>query len=102
MSPAAPNALSARPAREASTALRTALTMMAAGAFMRTFLFAVLLLPIAAPVGAETRSFGIASFEKVRVDGPFKVRLTTGVAPFATATGSPAAVARGGDEGWGR
>lgn len=59
---------------------------------MGTFLLAAALLAIGAPAGAETRSFGITSFEKVRVDGPFKVRLTTGVAPFATASGSPAAL----------
>src|SRR5579864_9742908 len=94
MSQAAPNARSARPDREASAALRTALTMMAEGVPMRTFLIAAAVLAIAAPVGAETRNFGITSFEKVRVDGPFKVRLTTGVAPFATATGSPAALDR--------
>lgn len=68
--------------------------MMAEGAPMRIFLIAAVLLAIAAPAGAETRNFGITSFEKVRVDGPFKVRLTTGVAPFATATGSPAALDR--------
>ncbi|HEX3422309.1 MAG TPA: DUF2807 domain-containing protein [Sphingomicrobium sp.] len=61
---------------------------------MRTFLTVAILLSIAAPAGAETRNFGITSFEKVRVDGPFKVRLATGVAPFASATGSPAALDR--------
>lgn len=61
---------------------------------MRTFLVAAAFLAIAAPVSGETRTFGITSFEKVRVDGPFKVRLVTGVAPFATATGSPAALDR--------
>ena len=61
---------------------------------MRTFLIAALFLTVAAPVSGETRDFGITSFEKVRVDGPFKVRLATGVAPFATATGSPAALDR--------
>ena len=68
--------------------------MMAEGAPMRTFLVIAALICTAAPVGAETRNFGITSFEKVRVDGPFKVRLTTGVAPFARATGSPAALDR--------
>jgi hypothetical protein len=61
---------------------------------MRTFLFIAALSTVAAPAAAATRNFGITSFEKVRVDGPFKVRLTTGVAPFATATGSPAALDR--------
>ena len=61
---------------------------------MRTFLLAAALCAIAAPAAAATRNFGITSFEKVRVDGPFKVKLTTGVAPFATATGSAAALDR--------
>ena len=30
----------------------------------------------------------------MRIEGPFKVRLTTGVAPFASASGSPAAIGR--------
>ena len=60
---------------------------------MRTFLTAaVLALTLAAPAGAATRNFGITSFEKIRVEGPFKVRLTTGVAPFASAIGSPGAI----------
>jgi hypothetical protein len=60
---------------------------------MRTFLFAlVALAAIPTPATAATRNFGVTSFEKVRVDGPFKVHLTTGVAPFATANGSNAAV----------
>ena len=57
---------------------------------MRTFLIAAFAaLALAAPAGAATRNFGITGFEKVRVEGPFKVSLTTGVAPFARATGSP-------------
>jgi len=62
---------------------------------MRTFLFAVSAsLALAAPAGAATRNFGITSFTKVRVEGPFKVTLATGVAPFARASGSPAALDR--------
>jgi hypothetical protein len=61
---------------------------------MRTFLLAAVLCAIAAPASAGSRNFGITSFTKVRVDGPFKVTLTTGVAPFAKATGSPAALDR--------
>lgn len=51
-------------------------------------------LALAAPAGADTRNFGIEGFEKVRVDGPFRVTLTTGVAPFARATGSAVAIDR--------
>jgi hypothetical protein len=62
---------------------------------MRTLLLAAAAaVALAVPAGAATRNFGITSFEKVRVDGPFKVTLTTGVAPFARATGSPAALDR--------
>lgn len=61
---------------------------------MRTFLLAAALAALAVPAGAATRNFGITSFEKVRVDGPFKVNLMTGVAPFAKASGSPQALDR--------
>ena len=62
---------------------------------MRTFLFAfAATLTLAAPADAASRNFGITSFTKVRVDGPFKVMLATGVAPFARASGSAAALDR--------
>lgn len=62
---------------------------------MRTFLVtAIAILAIHAPAGAATRNFGITSFEKVRIDGPYKVSVSTGVAPFAKASGSPAALDR--------
>lgn len=60
---------------------------------MRTLLFTALVL-LATPVGAATRNFGIEGFDRIRVEGPFKVRLTTGVAPFAKATGSETAINR--------
>src|SRR5881628_3280650 len=49
---------------------------------------------VGSPAGAATRNFGITSFTKVRVDGPFRVSLATGVAPFARATGTPEALDR--------
>lgn len=62
---------------------------------MRTFpLAAVLALSLASPAVGETRHFGITGFTKVRVDGPFAVKLRTGVAPFASASGPPAALDR--------
>jgi hypothetical protein len=62
---------------------------------MRTFLLAVAVLPVlASPTNAATRNFGITGFEKVRIEGPFKVKLTTGVPPFASASGSPSAIER--------
>ena len=69
--------------------------MMSEGAPMRIILSAAFLaLAVATPATAAIRNFGITSFEKVRVDGPFKVRLSTGVAPFARASGSTAALDR--------
>jgi hypothetical protein len=69
--------------------------MFGEGAVMRTFLLAVAASAVlAAPAAAATRNFGITSFDKVRVDGPFRVRLVTGVAPFARASGSSAALDR--------
>lgn len=64
---------------------------------MRTFpiaLAAAAALTVVAPAQAATRTFGITSFTKVRVDGPFKVSVATGVAPFARASGSAAALDR--------
>ena len=62
---------------------------------MRTFLFALCAsCALAAPAAAATRSFGITSFTRVRIEGPFKVTLATGVAPFASARGSSAALDR--------
>lgn len=68
--------------------------MIGEGVPMRTFLIAATLLALAAPASAATRNFGITSFDRIRVDGPFKVSLTTGTAPFAKATGSAAALDR--------
>ncbi len=47
---------------------------------------------LATPAMAAERSFSVTDFNKVRVDGPYRVRLKTGVAPFAKASGSPAAL----------
>ncbi len=59
---------------------------------MRTFLLLAAFFAGTAPAAAATRNFGITSFTKVRVDGPFAVVLKTGIAPFARASGSPAAL----------
>jgi hypothetical protein len=47
-----------------------------------------LLACVPTPADAATRNFGVSGFDRVRVDGPFKVRLATGVAPFAAASGT--------------
>src|SRR5690349_15457255 len=62
---------------------------------MRTRLLTLIALAgVAGPVGAASRNFGITDFTKVRVSGPYKVVMTTGVPPFAKATGSAAALDR--------
>jgi len=62
---------------------------------MRTFFLAAsAMLAFSVPVGAETRNFGITSFSKIRVDGPYKVSVAVGVPPFAKASGSPTALDR--------
>lgn len=50
------------------------------------------LLLACSPAGAATRNYGVSGFEKIRVEGPFIVRLATGVAPYARANGPAAAL----------
>ena len=61
---------------------------------MRTFLLAAAIIVAGTPADAATRNFGVTSFTKIRVSGPYKVSVATGVAPFARATGSSAAIDR--------
>lgn len=44
-------------------------------------------LAIAAPAHAADRNYSVTGFDRIRIDGPFRVRLATGVAPFARASG---------------
>ena len=46
----------------------------------------------AAPATAATRNFGVSGFDRVRVDGEYKVTLVNGVAPYAKAIGSARAL----------
>ena len=41
---------------------------------------------------AAERTLSVTTFDKVRIDGPYSVRLTTGVSPFAKVSGSAAAI----------
>lgn len=59
---------------------------------LRLLAFACAALALCAPAAAAQRSFTVTGFDRIRVDGPFRVRLTTGVAPFARAVGSSAAL----------
>ncbi len=47
------------------------------------------LLAAAAPDATGTRRYTVSSFERIRVEGPFEVRLTTGTAPSAEAAADP-------------
>ncbi|CAA9531578.1 MAG: hypothetical protein AVDCRST_MAG62-1928 [uncultured Sphingomonas sp.] len=58
----------------------------------RPILAAAVLLSLAAPASAAQRNYTVTSFDRIRVDGPYSVRLSTGVAPFARATGSTRAL----------
>jgi hypothetical protein len=65
------------------------------GAMKATAALALLLsIAAAAPAAAAERNFGVSGFDRVRVDGPYRVRLTTGVAPFARASGAAAGLDR--------
>ncbi len=58
---------------------------------MKQLILAALLLS-ATPAAAADRNFGVSGFDRVRVDGDYKVTLTVGVAPFARASGSSRAL----------
>ena len=58
---------------------------------MKQLILAALLLA-PAPALAADRNFGVSGFDRVRVDGDYKVTLTVGVAPYAKAVGSARAL----------
>ena len=58
---------------------------------MKILILAAVLMASAPALAAE-RNFGVSGFDRVRVDGDYKVNLTVGVAPFARATGSSRAL----------
>ena len=47
---------------------------------------------VAAPAAAADRNFGVSGFDRIRLDGDYRVTLTTGVAPFAKASGDSRAI----------
>jgi len=70
--------------------------MFVEGGGMR-FHLPALLIPLAvaaAPAHGATRNFGVNGFDRVRIEGPYRVKLSTDVAPFATASGSATALDR--------
>ncbi len=61
---------------------------MKSAAILALFLAA---LPASQAAAAE-RTLSVTTFDKVRIDGPYRVRVTTGVSPFARVSGSAAAI----------
>lgn len=61
---------------------------------MRILLAAILLSAAASPASSAERRFTVTGFERIRVEGPFAVTLTTNKAPFARASGSSSALDR--------
>ena len=85
---------------------------------MKLLLGSALLLPVclalAGPAVAAERNYSVGSFDRLRVEGPFRVVLTTGRSPSAKAEGDPRAtdtidlrvegstlIIRAGVNGWG-
>ena len=58
---------------------------------MKKLILAALLLA-SAPAVAADRNFGVSGFDRIRVDGDYKVNLIVGVPPFARASGSARAL----------
>ena len=61
---------------------------------MRLILALFFILVAASPLAAAERNYTVTDFTRVRVEGPYAVTLTTGVAPFARASGSQRALDR--------
>ena len=59
---------------------------------MRNHALLVAALCLTAPATAAERNFGVNGFDRVRLDGDYRVTLTTGVAPFAKASGDSRAI----------
>jgi len=60
----------------------------------RSFLALLLLCALAAPAAAETRRLSVGDFDRVLVEGPYRVHLVIGPASSASATGSREALDR--------
>ncbi len=59
---------------------------------LRLLAAACALLSLATAASAADRNYTVTGFDRVRIDGPYRVRMTTGVAPFAKASGSQSAL----------
>jgi hypothetical protein len=61
---------------------------------MRRILVAALVTLAASPAGAEERRYSLTDFDRIQVDGPYRVTVATGAASSAVATGSRQAIDR--------
>jgi len=59
---------------------------------VKPLLAALPLICLATPAAAEQRSFAIGSFDRVRIDGPFRVIVTLGGSPGGSAEGDVRAI----------
>jgi hypothetical protein len=55
-------------------------------------LLALASIPAVAAAPTTQRNFSVTGFDRIRVDGPYKVTLRTNVSPFARATGTAASI----------
>lgn len=55
-------------------------------------ILAFCLVSLAAPAVAAERTLSVTTFDRVRVDGPYKVKVSTGVSPSAKVSGAVAAI----------
>jgi hypothetical protein len=59
---------------------------------LRLLAFAAALAAVASPAWTAERNFMVTDFTRIRVDGPYSVKLATGVPPSAKASGSSTAL----------
>lgn len=62
--------------------------MLGEGEAMRITLALFLAAAVAFPATAADRNYSVTSFDRIRVEGPYAVKVTTNVAPFARASGT--------------
>ena len=59
---------------------------------MKTLPFALALLAASTPLAAAERGYSVTDFDRIRIDGPYKVTLATGRSPGARAVGAQGAI----------
>ena len=62
------------------------------GGMNKAAILAIFLATVPTAAAAADRTLSVTSFDRVRVEGPYKVSVATGVSPFAKVSGSTAAI----------